>query len=109
MIRLITSKAYLREIAGRLKKYRISKRITQYDLAIRSGVSLRSISRFEQGGDIQLGNLIKILQALGLQDNLELLVPDMEEYPSFRSPSTPKYRARKAVIRSRGFKWGDES
>jgi len=108
MIRTITSKAYVREIAERVRKYRINKGMTQSELATRSGVSLRSISRFEQGGDIQLGNLIKIMQALGLQANLEMIIPDVSNYPSYRVRKNPRQRVRSMNAQNRKFIWGDE-
>ena len=105
----ITSKAYVREIGKRIKELRINRELTQKDLADKSGVSLRSISRFEQGEDIQLGNFIKILKALDLQDNLELLVPDVASYPLYQLQKKPRQRIRKKTVKKSGFKWGDET
>ena len=105
---VITSKAYVREIGERIKLLRINRELTQSDLADVSGVSIRSISRFEQGEDIQLGNFIKILKALNLQNNLDQLVPDIKTYPSYQLQKKPKQRVRKKTIKTGKFKWGDE-
>lgn len=106
----VTSEAIIREIGVSLKEYRISRKLTQKDLADRSGVSMRSISRFEQGGDIRFELLIKILRALELQDNLGLLIPDVTRAPSYYLNKAPQ-RVRKSIagsVADKPFKWGDE-
>jgi transcriptional regulator with XRE-family HTH domain len=44
------------EVVIRFKAYRISYPLTQKELSDKSGVSLRSITRFESGEDISLAN-----------------------------------------------------
>ncbi|MCM1087623.1 MAG: helix-turn-helix domain-containing protein [Muribaculaceae bacterium] len=83
--------------------------MSQQDLADKSGVSKRSISRLEQGESVQVDNLFKILVSLGLGDNIELLVPDQTKRPSYyleKAESKPR-RVRKKTEKS-NFKWGDE-
>ena len=107
----ITSEAIIRELGASLKEYRTSREITQKDLAERSGVSLRSISRFEQGEDIKFELLVKLLRALELQENLGLLIPDVSRAPSFYLQK-PRQRVRKkemAKKAKRAFRWGDET
>ncbi len=58
------------EIAGKIIRLRKRKKITQKELAIRSGVSLGSIKRFEQSGEISLQSLSKIAIALEVEDEL---------------------------------------
>ena len=85
------------------------KEMSQQDLEDKSGVSKRSISRLEQGESVQVDNLFKILLALDLEENIELLVPDQTKRPSYYLKTTddrPK-RVRKKKEKS-GFKWGDE-
>jgi hypothetical protein len=74
------------EIALRLAKairaWRASSEgasLTQADLAQQSGVSLTSISRFEQTGAITLHNFVAILRTLDLLDGLETLVPNASD------------------------------
>ena len=53
--------------------------------------------------------MFKILLALELGDNIELLVPDQTKRPSFyleKTADKPK-RVRKKIEKSE-FKWGDE-
>ena len=58
------------EIAGKIIRLRKRKKITQKELAIRSGVSLGSIKRFEQSGEISLQSLSKITIDLEVEDEL---------------------------------------
>lgn len=101
--------AYTKELGQKLKIYRIINEMSQQDLEDKSGVSKRSISRLEQGESVQLENLFKILIALDLGDNIELLVPDQTRRPSFylkKTEDKPK-RVRKKIEKN-DFKWGDE-
>ncbi|MBE5918508.1 MAG: helix-turn-helix transcriptional regulator [Pseudobutyrivibrio ruminis] len=61
------------EIASNVQKLRKRKKISQKELAERSGVSLGSIKRFEQTGEISLQSLTKIAIALRAEDELESL------------------------------------
>lgn len=61
------------EIAEKMKRLRKRKRITQKELAKKSGVSLGSIKRFEQSGEISLRALTKIAIALDVENELESL------------------------------------
>ena len=68
-------------IAERAKQRRIQHNITQKQLVERSGVSLGSIKRFEQQGEISLKNLILIAFALGATKDFAHLF----EEPPFRT------------------------
>ena len=99
---------YQKRIGERLKQYRINAGMTQQDLEDKSGVSVRSISRLEQGASVQLESLIKLLIALNLEENIDLLIPDQTKRPSFYLNEKPKQRVRKKTKDSNTFKWGDE-
>lgn len=101
---------YQKLIGERLKQYRINAEMTQQDLEKMSGVSVRSISRLEQGASVQLESLIKILTALNLEANLDLLIPDQRKRPSYylKDSEKPKQRVRKKENNGDHFKWGDE-
>ncbi len=64
-------------IAERLVKIRKRRRISQKDLSVKSGVSLGSLKRFEQTGDISLVSLTKLAIALDLENELESLFSNM--------------------------------
>ena len=61
------------DIARKIVRLRKRKKITQKQLAIRSGVSLGSLKRFEQSGEISLQSLTKIAIALDVEEELENL------------------------------------
>ncbi len=72
----LTKKTWIQinnEIAGNLVRLRKRKKITQKELATRSGVSLGSLKRFEQSGEISLQSLTKLAMALGVEGELEKL------------------------------------
>ena len=68
----------------KFKKQRKSLKITQQNLANKSGVSLGSIKRFEQTGQISLESLLKIAFVLECLGDFEQ-VCDREEIESFGS------------------------
>lgn len=59
------------DIAQKIVRLRKRKKITQKQLAARSGVSLGSLKRFEQSGEISLQSLTKIAIALNVENELE--------------------------------------
>ena len=54
-------------VCERFKKVRRAAKMSQTVLAGRSGVSLGSIKRFEQTGEISLTSLLKLALALGYE------------------------------------------
>ena len=100
---------YINELGRRIKQYRIMREMSQQELADKTGISKRSISRLEQGESVQLNNLFLILITLDLGDNIELLVPDQAKRPSFYLEKTEKITKRvKKKTEKKAFKWGDE-
>ena len=57
-------------LARRVRNIRKRKKITQSEMADMSGVSLGSIKRFENTGDISLKSLTKIAVALECQEEI---------------------------------------
>lgn len=62
-----------KELVEKIKQYRKKLKISQAQLASKSGVSLGSIKRFESKHEISLNSFIKILIALNLERDLENL------------------------------------
>lgn len=58
------------EIANRMVQLRKRKKISQRELAVRSGVSLGSVKRFEQTGEISLRSFTKLAIALEVEGEL---------------------------------------
>jgi transcriptional regulator with XRE-family HTH domain len=115
MGKYLSSQAAITEIASRLKAYRIDYPLSQQELSDKAGISRRSITNLENGEDAKLSTLIKVLMALGLDSNLDLLVPDPTERPSYylkeKSAAPQRKRASKKWLKTsrKTFKWGDES
>ena len=61
------------EVAQRLRRIRKRQKISQEALAAKSGVSLGSIKRFEQTGEISLKSLTKLASALNCSADIEAL------------------------------------
>ena len=60
-----------------------------------------------------MGNLIKLLSALGLDNNVEMLVPDVTKRPAaFVEPASRRQRVHVKKGNKSGtnepFQWGDE-
>ncbi len=66
-----------REIAANVKALRKRKKVSQTMLSAKSGVSLGSIKRFEQTGEISLQSLTKIAIALETEKELEGLFSEV--------------------------------
>ena len=62
-----------KELVEKIKQQRKKLKISQIQLAAKSGVSLGSIKRFESKYEISLNSFIKILIALNLEGDLENL------------------------------------
>ena len=68
-------------LSDRLVRHRLNRNLTQSELARTAGISLRTLARLENGEPTQLESLLRILIALGLEDGLNRLVPDVPESP----------------------------
>lgn len=85
------------EIASRAKEIRLKQNLTQEGLALRSGVSLGSIKRFERSGEISLKSLIEIAIALGNLDDFDSLFKNDDTPTSLFENKTSKSRKRGAI------------
>lgn len=59
------------QLAHRVRNIRRRRKITQSKISEMSGVSLGSVKRFEQTGEISLVSLTKITIALGIEEELK--------------------------------------
>lgn len=105
--------AALAEIGERVRNHRVSMNATQVELARSAGVSARTVERLETGHSVQLDNLLRILRALKLSDNLDQLVPEAAVRPIQLAGSGPEVRRRSYKRRStqsheQGWTWGDK-
>ena len=66
-----------KKIAERIRAIRKRRKISQKELGEKSGVSLGSVKRFEQSGEISLLSLTKIAIALEMDDEMKNLFTDV--------------------------------
>lgn len=66
-------KEIAKEIAGREREKRKKRKLTQAELSARAGVSLASLKRFEQSGEISFVSLLKIAGVLDETEEFEKL------------------------------------
>jgi transcriptional regulator with XRE-family HTH domain len=83
---------YLEEIALRHKTIRKQIGLSQSQLAARSGVSLGSIKRFEQTGQISLESLLKLVQILNRLKDFELILKPIENFKDIEKLFSDKTR-----------------
>lgn len=93
--------AILKSLGSRVREYRIRMEMTQAELAERSGVSMGTVVRIEQGRPVSTLLLVSILRTLGLLENLETLLPALTVSPI----QLRKLQGRK-VLRVRHYKEG---
>jgi len=86
------------EIGLKLERLRLSRNITQMELARDAGISERTLRRLESGDGATLDSLVRVLSALKIAQNLDLLVPDPRVRPieRVRTGGTERQRSRSA-------------
>jgi len=110
----LNDEAILTEIGRRLARRRVDQALTQATLAEQAGVSKRTVERLEAGASTQLSSLIRILRALGLQEELLRLVPEMGPSPmdllKLKGKERQRASSRRRTQQAEGeWSWGDES
>ena len=82
----------LKTIASNEKTKRKEKGLSQAELARESGVSLGSLRRFEQTGDISLCSLLKLAIVLEATDSMLSLFSGTREFRTIKELLDAKYR-----------------
>lgn len=77
-------------LCKRLEAIRLSKNISQAELARQAGVSRSTMTRIADGRTISLDSFIRVLKALGLTDHLAALLPE----PDVRPVELVRHRAQ---------------
>ncbi|MFK7958289.1 MAG: helix-turn-helix domain-containing protein [Lysobacterales bacterium] len=110
---LASSASVEQALSERIEAIRLRRNITQSRLAREAGVSRSTITRLvQEGKGISLDSFIRILKALQLAQNLEMLLPDtglnpVEELEKERRPSRQRARARKKDQKTWTWEEGD--
>lgn len=90
----LADQAILSELGKRLARHRLNRNLTQAALAKEAGVSHPTVVRIEAGKSAQISNYVRILRALDLAENLELLVPEQLVSPIQQLKLAGKERRR---------------
>lgn len=69
------------EIGKRLKDYRLKKKFSQRELAVRAGISLFTVAQIEKGNPVSISMLLPVMRVLRVLDNLEMLLPEIGPSP----------------------------
>lgn len=70
---LATPNEILHELGGRLRQQRLAQQLSQQELAAMAGVALGTIKKLENSGGSSLETVVRVVQALGLADELQPL------------------------------------
>lgn len=91
-----TPDAIQQRLGRRLEQLRLSRNLTQAELARDAGIGERTLRRLETGERPTLDTLIRVMSALGIEQNLDALVPDAGIRPveRVRSRGSERRRAR---------------
>jgi len=99
-------------LCRRLEQIRLARNITQLQLANEAGLSLRTIGRLENGQGVSLDTFLRVLIELGVQQNLERLLPDPTVRPVERMGVSGRERRRarpsQSASESPKWTWGDD-
>lgn len=68
---LSTPAEILQELGVRLREQRLAQSLTQRELAQMAGLSLGALRKLESDGQCSLETLVRVVQALGLLDELD--------------------------------------
>jgi len=77
----MSNSALLAEIGVRLKSLRVEQNKDQQQLAYEAGLSLRTLSRLENGHSVSFEAVLKIIRTLGLIERFDLFLPSTEISP----------------------------
>ena len=98
--------AVLSELGVRIKRNRIDMQLSQQDFAAKAGISKRTLSVAENGEDIRLSSLLRILRTLNCLENLDLLLPELAFDPeSYRTLGRERKRISKSNKNRNKIKW----
>lgn len=88
----MTDEALLKLIGERLARLRVSRNLTQEQLAEQAGLGLRTVQRLELGAAAtQLSGFLRVCRVLGLVEQFEWLIPE----PTVSPMAQLKFQSRK--------------
>lgn len=110
---LTTDKAILEELGRRLRQLRLARNVSQAALAKEAGMARFTLQRIEEGQSSSTTNLVKLLRALDLLEELDGLIPEPTDRPVDqllrRSERRQRAGSPRRQSRDKGqWRWGDE-
>lgn len=110
--RLASSLQIAEYLGQRLADNRLARNITQKRLSEMAGVSLKTVQRLEKGENSSLDTLIRVLKAMGVAENLDVLLPDASIRPLERVKLKGKERQRARPVAEKKprvpWVWGED-
>ncbi len=109
---LADSRQIEQALSRQLEDIRLARNMTQKQLAQEAGISLRTVSRIAKGEGSSFDTIIRVMSALGIQQNLAVLLPDPSVRPMERAKASGKQRQRArpdaAAPQPDDWIWGDD-
>lgn len=108
---LASSEAIEDALSQQIEHIRLSRNITQAQLAKQAGVSRSTLTRLgQEGKGVSLNSFIRIMQALQLHSHLKALLPDPGISPleRLKLEGKDRQRARRKKKTSQEWTWDDE-
>lgn len=91
----ITDGALLKLLGERLARLRLTKNLTQVQLAEQAGLGVRTVQRLELGAAAtQLSGFVRVCRVLGLVERFEALVPEEAASPMAQLKQQGRTRQR---------------
>jgi len=111
---LLTDAAVLEELGQRLRQIRLSRNLTQEQMAGEAGITPPTVNKLEHGKPVQLLTLIRVMRVLGMLDELDVAIPAAAPSPvdqlrrrrrARQRASSPRHPPEHAPV---AWRWGDE-
>lgn len=114
MIKVNSIHHKLREVGRRIASLRLSRNLTQSQLAEGADISRSTVRRLEAGEATTLETYIRVLEALGLGVDIDAMLPDPSIRPvdRVRLRGQERQRARPGVPepkKASDWAWGEEA
>jgi len=108
---MLSDKEMVKTISSRIKEIRLEQNISRQALSEKSGVSVSSIARIEDGEIKSFDSLLRILRILGKLDIFRPLVAEKEISPNeyFKIVHSPKTKVRKRASKTSNNKAQEET
>ena len=109
-----TVRHQLSKIGERVAGIRLSRNLTQEQLGELSGSSRNTVRRLEAGETVSMETFLRVLTALGLETDIDAILPDPSVRPvdRVRLQGNERQRARPekdAPAKASAWAWGEES